>query len=257
MSNKSVFLGIKNPNPFNLKLPNINSEEFDKVINTRRSVRVFSDDKIPEKIVKKCMENALKAPTSSNLQTWEIYWIRNKEKKNKVIKACLSQPAASTAKELFVFVSRPDYWKRNNQLMLDYFKTRNNVPKEVYNYYTKLTSLTYNHGFLGILGFFKKIIVTIIGIFKVIPREPTSFAEMKVWSQKTTALACQNFMLSMRAYGFDSCPMEGLDSTRMKKILSLPRKAQICMAIGTGKRENRGVYGKQLRFDNDLFIKEV
>ena len=44
MSNKSVFSGIKNPNPFNLKLPNINSEEFDKVINTRRSVRVFSDD---------------------------------------------------------------------------------------------------------------------------------------------------------------------------------------------------------------------
>ena len=105
MSNNSVFSGIKNPNPLNLKLPNINSEEFDKVINTRRSVRVFSDDKIPEKVVKKCMENALKAPTSSNLQVWEIYWIRTKKKKNKVIKACLSQPAASTAKELFVFVS--------------------------------------------------------------------------------------------------------------------------------------------------------
>ena len=40
---------------------------------------------------------------------------------------------------------------------------------------------------------------------------------MKVWSQKTTALACQNFMLSMRAYGYDTCPMEGLDSTRVKK----------------------------------------
>ena len=80
---------------------------------------------------------------------------------------------------------------------------------------------------------------------------------MKVWSQKTTALACQNFMLSMRAYGFDSCPMEGLDSTRMKKILELPKKAQICMAIGTGKREDKGVYGSQLRFDNELFIKEV
>ena len=43
----------------------------------------------------------------------------------------------------------------------------------------------------------------------------------------------------------------------MKKILDLPRKAQICMAIGAGKREDKGIYGKQLRFDNDLFIKEV
>ena len=203
------------------------------------------------------MENALKAPTSSNLQTWEIYWIRDKEKKNKVIKACLSQPAASTAKELFIFVSRPDLWKRNNQLMLNYFKTRKHIPKSVFNYYTKITNFAYNHGFLGVLGFFKKILVDIIGIFKVIPREPSSFADMKVWSQKTTALACQNFMLSMRAYGFDSCPMEGLDSTRMKKILELPKKAQICMAIGTGKREDKGVYGSQLRFDNELFIKEV
>ena len=80
---------------------------------------------------------------------------------------------------------------------------------------------------------------------------------MKVWSQKTTALACQNFMLSMRAYGYDTCPMEGLDSTRVKKILKLPNKAQICMAISAGKRENKGVYGKQLRLENKIFIKEV
>ena len=80
---------------------------------------------------------------------------------------------------------------------------------------------------------------------------------MKVWSQKTTALACQNFMLSMRAYGYDTCPMEGLDSSRVKKILKLPKKAQICMAISAGKRDNKGVYGKQLRFDNKIFIKEV
>ena len=80
---------------------------------------------------------------------------------------------------------------------------------------------------------------------------------MKVWSQKTTALACQNFMLSMRAYGFDTCPMEGFDSYRLKKILNLPKKAQICMVIGAGKRDPKGVYGKQFRFDNSLFIKEV
>ena len=46
------------------------------------------------------------------------------------------------------------------------------------------------------------------GPFRTIPREPTSFSDMKVWSQKTTALACQNFMLSMRAYGYDTCPLK-------------------------------------------------
>ena len=81
MSKNSVFSGVENLNPFKSNLPNIDFKEFEKVINTRRSVRVFKKDIIPIKVVKKCLENALKAPTSSNLQTWEIYWIRNKEKK--------------------------------------------------------------------------------------------------------------------------------------------------------------------------------
>ena len=35
---------------------------------------------------------------------------------------------------------------------------------------------------------------------------------MAVWAHKSTALACENLMLSLRAYGYDSCPMEGMDS---------------------------------------------
>ena len=265
MGISSILSDIKNDrnsNNKNLKdnsppLPKIDSKEFQKVLDTRRSVRVYTDEEIPEKIVNKCLENALKAPTSSNLQTWEIYWVRSKDNKNKLIKACFSQPAAKTAKELFVFVARPDHWRRNNDMMLDYINTRDNPPKSVLNYYGKITKYAYNQGFLNLFGFLKKLLIFFLGPFRTIPREPTSFSDMKVWSQKTTALACQNFMLSMRAYGYDTCPMEGLDSTRVKKILKLPSKAQICMAISAGKRENKGVYGKQLRFDNKIFIKEV
>jgi len=265
MGISSILSDIKNDrnsNNKNLKdtsppLPKIDSKEFQKVLDTRRSVRVYKNDEIPESIIRKCLENSLKAPTSSNLQTWEIYWVRSNKNKKDLIEACFSQPAAKTAKELFVFVARPDHWRRNNNMMLDYLKTRNDPPKSVLNYYGKITKFAYNQGFFNLFGFFKKLMILILGSFRLIPREPTSFNDMKVWSQKTTALACQNFMLSMRAYGYDTCPMEGLDSTRVKKILKLPKKAQICMAISAGKRDSKGVYGKQLRFDKKIFIKEV
>lgn len=257
MSKITILSEIKRDKPFLEKVPKINSKEFDKVIKSRRSIRVFTNDPIPKEVIEKSLDNSLKAPTSSNLQTWEIYWVKSKDKKNKVVEACLSQPAAKTAKELFVFVSRPDYWKRNNQMMLDYLNNKENPPVSVLKYYNKITKLAYSQGFMNIFGFLKKIYVSIVGIYRVIPREPTSFNDMKVWSQKTTALACQNFMLSMRAYGFDTCPMEGFDSSRLKKILKLPKKAQICMTIGAGKRDPSGVYGKQFRFDNDIFIKEI
>ena len=257
MSKINILSEIKNNNPFKEDLPKIDHKEFDKVIKSRRSVRIFTKESIPEEIILKSLDNSLKAPTSSNLQTWEIYWIRSNDIKDKVVKACLSQPAAKTAKELFVYVSRPDYWKRNNQMMLDYLNSKENPPYSVIKYYNKITKFAYRQGFLNFYGFLKKLYVSFVGIYKVIPREPTSFNDMKVWSQKTTALACQNFMLSMRAYGFDTCPMEGFDSKRLKKILKIPSKAQICMVIGAGRRDSKGVYGKQFRFDSKLFIKEV
>ena len=64
--------------------------------------------------------------------------INQKDIKNKVVEACLSQPAAKTARELFVFVSRPDYWKRNNQMMLDYLNNKEIPPVSVLNIIIKL-----------------------------------------------------------------------------------------------------------------------
>ena len=80
---------------------------------------------------------------------------------------------------------------------------------------------------------------------------------MKIWAHKSTALACQNLMLALRAYGYDSCPMEGMDSYKIKKLLNLPRKAQISMVISAGKRAENGVYGQQVRFDKSNFIKII
>jgi nitroreductase len=49
-------------------------------------------------------------------------------------------------------------------------------------------------------------------------------------SPKSAALAAQNFMISMAAV--ITCPMEGFDSLRVKKILNLPAAAEINMIIG-------------------------
>ena len=159
MSKITILSEIKRDNPFLEKVPKINSKEFDKVIKSRRSISVFTNDPIPKEVIEKSLDNSLKAPTSSNLQTWEIYWVKSKDIKNKVVEACLSQPAAKTAKELFVFVSRPDYWKRNNQMMLDYLNNKENPPVSVLKYYNKITKLAYSQGFMNIFGFLKKIYV--------------------------------------------------------------------------------------------------
>jgi nitroreductase len=74
---------------------------------------------------------------------------------------------------------------------------------------------------------------------------------------KSTALAAQNFMVSMAAQGYDTCPMEGFDSKRIKRTLNLPSAAQISMVIGCGIRKPEGVYGKRFRIPFDQVYREL
>jgi len=236
----------------------INRDEFIKAVKSRRSVRIFNDEPVLEEDMRKCLELALLAPNSSNLQPWEFYWVRDQNKKERLVEYCLGQPAAATAQELVVCVARYDFWKVNAERMLQLFREKGDkIPKSDKIYYEKIVPLAYSQGPLGSFGILKKLIVFFRGMSVPTPREPGSRNDMKIWAQKSTALACQNLMLSLRAFGYDSCPMEGMDSKRIKQLLELPRKAQICMVISAGKRAENGVYGEQVRFDSNLFIKTV
>ena len=138
----------------------INKEEFIKTIKNRRSVRVYNKEQVKEEDMRHCLELALLAPNSSNLQPWEFYWIRTENKKNKLIEYCLGQPAAATAKELVVAVARPDYWKINQQRMLQMIEQMGEkAPKSAVTYYSKIVPLAYNQGFLSVRGLIKKLVM--------------------------------------------------------------------------------------------------
>ena len=112
-------------------------------------------------------------------------------------------------------------------------------------YYQKLIPFLYSE-FLGFFGLFKFIIFQIIGLFKPVYRQ-TRLSDMRIVAHKSAALAAQNFMISMAGIGYDTCPMEGSDTLRVKKILNLPRNTEITMVIGCGLRDEAGIYGPRFR----------
>ena len=233
---------------------------FFELINKRRSVRKFSDVEVPEVVMKKCLKASILAANSSNLQPWEFYWVKSKEKKKHVVEACFSQNAAKTAKEIVVAVARIDTWKRNRNLIVEEYKKQNKFIPIINKYYNKLIPFVYYHDRLGIAGLIKRIIyvfINIFGYFKPVPRGPIYKHELFETVTKTTALACQNFMMAVVAEEFDSCPMEGFDEKRIKKILKLNWKCHVVMIFGIGKADNKGIYGERFRIDDDLVIKEV
>ena len=60
-------------------------------------------------------------------------------------------------------------------------------------------------------------------------------------------------MLALTAHGFDSCPMEGFDEPRVKRLFGLPRAAEILMVIAAGRGAEGGVI-PQIRFGRDHYI---
>ena len=232
--------------------------DFFEALSARRSVRKYKTTQMPADAVRKCLNAALLAPNSSNMQTWEFYWVRDSEKKKALATACLGQPAATTAAELIVAVARTDTWRRNRDWMLAELGKNPKLPAKALDYYKKLIPFVYTLGPLGILGPVKFLILSLAGLFKPVPRGPFNRKELDLIQVKSCALACENIMLAASAQGYGSCPMEGFDEWRVKKILGLPMcKSRVVMVISLGETDEAGVWGDRIRFDPKQFIFEV
>ena len=81
---------------------------------------------------------------------------------------------------------------------------------------------------------------------------------MRVVVHKTCGLAAQTFMIAMAEIGYDTCPLEGFDSRRVKKILKLPRSTEINMIIPCGIRKGtRGIWGERYRVPFEEVYKNI
>lgn len=223
-------------------------DEFQKVVRHRRSVRRFTDEPVPPQVLDNCLELAMLAPNSSNLQPWEFFVVRTPELKAQLAEACLGQNAAKTAPVLIAVVARTDTWRRHSRMALDQWPEPT-LPGIVQKYYSKIAPIHYNQGPLGLFGVAKKAAGLVVGMTRPVPRGPYSPNEMKIWATKSTALAAQNLMLALVAHGYDSCPMEGFDERRVRRLLKLPRHGLVTMIVAAGKRSEKGVYNRQYRFD--------
>jgi nitroreductase len=228
--------------------------EFFEAVQKRRSVRSYTDESVPEEVIDRALDAALLAPNSSNMQTWGFYWVRSQREKDLLVRACMSQGAARTARELIVVVAEPRRWKKNRAEMLRTL-TENQAPQFALDYYSKLIPFTYGFRWLAPL---KWLLFGVVGWFRPTPRRPWSGRDIEEVSIKSAALASENFMLAITAQGFSTCPMEGFDESRVRRLLKLTRADRVVMVISVG-RENpsRGIWGPQIRFARDQFVKKV
>ena len=232
---------------------------FKQALTARRSIRVFDGEPIPEEVMRDCLRDATLAPSSSNLQPYELYWIRDAATRETLAEACLGQPAATTAGELVVVVARRDLWKTNLDKVWDLMTHGGTItfPEPVDDYYHKITPRLRQTDALGLGNLMRRVLFWFRGRSAPTPRSPVNTGDHRVWAHTQSSLAAMTFMLSLTAHGYDSCPIGGLDKLRIRQLLDLPHEAEVTMVIATGSRRPEGLYGARVRLPYGDLVKEV
>ena len=151
------------------------------LLNRRRSVRHYDENQpIDADVVKECLRAAQLAPTSSNMQLYELYHVTDPAVLNKLAAACMHQQAAKTAQQMVVFVTRQDLHRRRAKAALEFERgnvERNSPPEKQKDriknwemYYTKAMPFVYARCF-GLLGASRAAMANCAGLFVPMMRE--------------------------------------------------------------------------------------
>ena len=77
--------------------------DFFEVVKQRRSVRAFKDQAVEEENLRTILETVNQAPSAGNLQAYEVYVIRDGERRTALVNATLGQGFMAQAQVVLVF----------------------------------------------------------------------------------------------------------------------------------------------------------
>ncbi|MDO5650642.1 MAG: nitroreductase family protein [Moraxella sp.] len=235
------------------------------ILYHRRAVRDYLPTPIDTDTVRACLQLATLAPTSSNMQLYEMYHITDKAVLATLAKACLSQSSATTAAQMVVFVVRPDLHRQRATAVFEFEKmnVRTYSPadkvagriKKFDQYYNRLMPLLYTQN-VPLMGTARKALACGVQHFRPMQAD-VSHADIRIVMHKSCGLVAQTFMLAMSEAGLDTCPMEGFDGEMIKTLLRLPKDSEINMVVSCGVRSDKGVWGERYRVPFETVYRSI
>ena len=175
-------------------------------IERRRAVKHYDPDhRMSEEEIDRLLSLAMLAPTAFNIQNWRFVLVRDPELRQKIRAVAWDQAQATDASLLVILCADLKSWEREPAR---YWR---NAPREVQEF----------------------IVPAIDNYYR--GREQVQRDE----AMRSCGIAAQTLMLSAKAMGYDSCPMDGFDFDAVGKLINLPEDHVVAMfvAIGRGTKE--------------------
>jgi nitroreductase len=173
-----------------------------EAIEKRRSVKHYDPNHVmSDEEINKLINLALLSPTAFNIQNWRFVIVKDKAVRAEIRKAAWDQEQVTDASLLIVLCADLKAWEKEPSR---YWK---DGPKNV-----------------------QDIIVTAIDNYY---RDKDQVQRDE--AMRSCGIAAQTIMLTAKAMGYDSCPMDGFDFDAVGKLINLPEDHVIAMFVAVGK----------------------
>ena len=182
-------------------------------LNWRYAAKAMNGKKVAEDKIERILEAARLAPTSSGLQPFEIFVIKNQEIKEKIKPVAWNQSVITDCSHLLVFAAWDTYTKDRINYMFDLTNDIRGFKNEGWENYRKM-----------LLGSYPQ------------KDEEVNFNH----AAKQAYIAFSQAITAAAYEGVDTTPLEGFDPDAVDKILGLREKglrSAVLLPIGYRKED--------------------
>jgi nitroreductase len=205
-----------------------------KAIATRHAVRKFSSREIPDTIMQELLELAHLAPSGYNLQPWHFIVVKDARVKKALRYVSLNQAHVENAAAVVIFAANPSAWKDWYREILETGRKAGAYDDARVRRYLNLVRLTFSTAPFGLFGFAKRIAIPIMRLKKPIGKVLYGESDKESYVARHTMLAAATFMIAARGHGLATCPMEGFDEYRLKRLLHIPMHWTVPIIVAAG-----------------------
>jgi nitroreductase len=171
-------------------------------IRTRRAVKQFDPNhNMTDEEVNKLLSLAVLSPTAFNIQNWRFVVVTDPELRKQIREVAWDQSQVTDTSLFIVLCADLESWEKQPD------RYWINAPKEVQEFMLPAIDAYYRGK-------------------KQVQRDE---------AMRSCGIAAQTLMLTAKAMGYESCPMDGFDFEKVGQLINLPDNHVIAMFVAIGK----------------------